>query len=236
MATTFGRSDEIDVFNLVATLLSAEAITDAEYTTPTLKITKAIKAVYRIARNSLLRDHNWKFARVVTELIDAPAAVTLNGWSYFYYYPYYDNLPASGNKPQGSIFLRKVFTDTDSQDPDPIDYVLFNFFDPDNSIDGTFIATQEDDAYAEYTNYGHDQAAGSTYSGTKSTLYDPVFIETLGFKIAAMICKKVTGDKNLAKDLASRYEERLSKAKLHDQKEEKQTDTKLKTNDYINAR
>ncbi|MCP4372966.1 MAG: hypothetical protein GY797_33395 [Deltaproteobacteria bacterium] len=237
MATTFGRTDKIDIFNLVATLLSTEAITDTEFATPTLKVTKSIVSVYRIARNALLREHNWRFARVVTELIDAPATVTLLGWNYFYYYPDYANLPTGNNKPQGSAYLRNVFTDTESQDPEPIDYKLFNVVDPDNSIDGVFIATQEDDAYAEYTNYGLDDLADdSTYGGVNSLHYDPMFSEVLGFKIAAMICKTVTGDINLADNLARRFNTLLAKTKIYDKREEKLTNTKLKTNDYIDAR
>lgn len=236
MSTTFGRTDKIDIFNLVSTLLSAEAITDAEFATPTLKITKAIIAVFRIARNSLLTEHNWKFARVITELIDAPTEVTLLGWDYVYYYPNYDNLPTSGNKPQGSVFLRKIFVDTESQDPEALDYKLFNYFNSSEAIDGIFIATQCDDCFAEYTNFGFDDDAGSTYSGTNSLHYDPVFSEALAFKVASMICKKITGDLKLTADLVNRYEERLSKARLHDQNQEKIADVKLKTCDFLDAR
>jgi hypothetical protein len=236
VSTTFGRTDNIDIFNMISTHLSTGEITDAEFTTPTLKVTKAIKSVFRIARNSLLREHDWQFARVTTELISAPASVTLNGWDYFWYYPDLANLPTSGNKPQGSVYLRKVFTDTDSQIPEGIDFQIFNYFDPDNSIDGTFIATQEDDAYAVYTNYGYDEDGGATYSGVKSVNYDPIFSEVLAYKIAAMICKKVTGDKNLAKDLSALYNERLGKAKQHDQREIKSTDISLSTCDYIKER
>jgi len=221
---------------MVSTLLSTDAITDAEFTTPTLKVTKAIKSVFRILRNSLLREHDWQFARVTTELITAPTDVTLNGWDYFWYYPNLDNLPSSGNKPQGSVYLRKVFTDVESQIPAGIDYQIFNHFDPDNSIDGTFIATKEDNAYAVYTNFGYDEDSDSTYSGVKSTNYDPIFSEALAYKIAATICKRVTGDKNLAKDLGFIYQERLAKAKLHDQREIKSTDATLSTCDYIEAR
>jgi len=236
MATTYGRTDKIDIFNLVAVHLSAEPITDAEFSSPTLKITKAIKAVFRLARNSLLREHNWRFARVTTALVSAPATVTLPGWDYFYYYPGYSHLPDSGNMPQGSVYLRKIFTDTDSQIPEPIDYKLFNFVDPDNNINGVFIATMESDAYAEYTNFGFDDDADSSYAGVKSLDYDPMFSEVLSFKIAAMICKKITGDKTLAAGLSATYADRLSKAEIADLNEEKITDPKYKTNDYIDAR
>lgn len=236
MSTTFGRNDNIDLFNFISTLLSTDAITDAEFTTPTLKVTKAIKSVFRITRNALLREHDWQFARVTTDLVAAPDDVTLNGWNYIWYYPGLDNLPSSGNKPEGSVYLRKVFTDVESQIPDGIDYQIFNHFDPDNSIDGTFIATQEDDAYAVYTNYGYDEDGGATYSGVKSTNYDPLFMEALGYKIAATICKRVTGDKNLSKDLSATYQGMLGKAKLNDRREIKSTDQAVSSCKYVEAR
>jgi len=234
--STFGKLDKIDIFNLTLELLGQPQITSAEFTTPTQKATKSIKNVYRITRNSLLREHDWNFARNVVELVEAPDEVTHPGYEYFWYYPDYENLPATGNKPQGAIIVNKVFIDTSAQVPDKIDYKIFQFIDPDESINGKFIATQYDDCYAQITNYGYDDDAGSTYEGAKAESFDATFAETLAYRIAAMICKRITGDKQLTSDLKRDYLERLNEAKRQNNVENNDVDTNVSSCAYIEER
>lgn len=232
----FGKTDRIDIINTALTVMGQQTITAAEFTSPTRKESRVVKDIFRMARNSLLREHDWNFARTITSLVAAPATVIIPGWEYIYYYPSYDNLPTETNQPQGSIFINKVFTDTESQEPDELDFKIFNFVDPNNSINGKFVATQYDDCYAEYTNYGFDDDADVTYAGAKAEDYDITFAKVLALYIASMTSKKITGNQSLAKDMDLKYQQSLNKAKLQNHMENKTTDKNADSTSYADSR
>jgi hypothetical protein len=193
-------------------------LTDTTWTT-TNEAIKA-KSVWETARLSTLRDHAWKFARRRIELtaVAAPNLDTYIGWDYVWAYP------------SSTHLVRKVFIDSTSANPDPIEFALFNG--EISNLDR--IATNEVDGdgkcYAECT-YTGEGTADAQY-----LTYDPQAALALAAQLAYLLALPLTGNENKAKQMLQIYANAISRAKATDALEERILSVRKSDSDFLIAR
>lgn len=123
------------------------------------------KLVFPNARDAVLRDHHWNFATAYKQL--AELNDELIGWNYLYV------------QPSECLKIRKVFNETSISSPIPQDFKIL--LSPTSRIKS--IATNVESAWAEYT-----------YRVTDPALYDPMFVDTLAYRIGAMLAQPLAGN------------------------------------------
>lgn len=205
------------IANLALTLIGQKPIpaADTAWTTTTEAI--KVKAVWENARLIALRDHNWKFAKRRIELT-AVTNDTYSGWDYIWAYP------------STTHHIRKVYVDTDSANPDPVQYAQFN-----GAVSGLDrIATNDvdddDKAYAECT------YTGEGTSDAQYLTYDPMFVTAFALQVAFMLALPLTGDKGLADRMAAQYQAVLRRAKLLDSNEDRVLSPRKNESTFLTAR
>jgi hypothetical protein len=172
--------------------------------------------VFASCKAAVLREHDWRFANVTVALVAAqiiaPATTAFSalGWAYTYGYP------------SGCDFVRKVFIDAESSNPEGVSYEIVQ--DPATNL--MYIACDYDDAYVKYTRG----------SAAASTVYDALFLEALVAAIATKIAFPLTRDRAVEADAIVKYERALSKARLSDRQEDKRPIPKTTTSSFEDAR
>jgi hypothetical protein len=162
--------------------------------------------VYDATRDGVLADYPWAFATFI-EQPTLIASEILVGWEYLY------------TVPVKCIAIRKLFLDSSSTDPDPIEHRLC--ISPDTEV--AAIATNDADPYLEYTRRVTDPA-----------LWSVKFAESLALRLAAAIGERLTGKESIAKTLLDRYSLSISEAKRQDAIAKRTV--KTKTSSYEDAR
>lgn len=168
--------------------------------------------VFKPCKAAVLREHDWRFATATEALVAATGTTPFSatGWAYTYDYP------------DECDFIRKVFIDTESSNPDEVDYEIIQ----DPSDDALYIGCDYEDAYVKYTRG----------SAADTTIYDALLLECLVALIASKIAFPLTRDRAVELDAIAKYEKALAKAKLSDRQEDKRPIPKTSTSSVEDAR
>jgi hypothetical protein len=204
------------IANMALSLIGQKPIPSTDTTWVTTKEAVQIAAVWEMARLTTLTAVNWRFARTRIPLVAASGVTpeTFTGWEYVYDYP------ASNH------YVWKVFVDTSSPNPDPVEYV--KFFGP--STEKLYIATQYDDCYVEATN----TSVGTTID--HYLLWDALATMALACQVAALIATQLTGKSTEMERMLKLYGVYIDRATLQNAKEQNLKSTKKETSDLVTAR
>ncbi len=138
---------------------------------------RSLNRVFAMSRYTALRAKDWKFASVKAALNEV-SGQDIPGWEYVYTYPPY------------CACVRKLFIDTESQDPPKIEFDTI--FIP--ALAQKVIVANYDDAYINYT-----------YLVDNPALYDHSFVMALSFLLAAQVAKPLTANDDIAKLMMQFY-------------------------------
>ncbi len=172
---------EVDVCNRALKYLSAGRIDSLEDNTAKAK---ACLTVFYSVRDSVLADYPWSFATHILQptLINSEILV---GWLYLY------AIPAN------CLAIRKLFLDTSSTNPDPIEYE--ECVSPTTLVRA--VAVNYEDPYLRYTRQIADPS-----------LWSVKFADVLSMKLAAEIGPEVTGKQEAGTEAAKQYRAMVSEA------------------------
>lgn len=146
---------------------------------------------YDLAKDSVLRAHNWNFAKSI-EPLALISEEQIPGWDFLY------------ARPANCLFVRRVFNESNVKESLPSEFMQFK-----TPLNKKAIATNVDSAYAEFTR-----------KITDPTDFDPVFIEALSFKLASLLSKTLTGDLSQSDRMEGRFLMQISDAKRSNQSEQ----------------
>ena len=181
-------SSQVEICNRALNLLATKTITALSDNTQ-----EAIRCnlIYNTARDGVLRDHPWGFARASGTLAIL-SDETVNGWDYLYVYP------------TKCLKILNLFEDSDNRNADGIEWK--EYMSP--TTKQRSIATDISPAYVEYI-----------YQVTDTTQYDQKFVEALSFKLASELAKPLTGNMDAGIKFMQMYSAIISDAKKHDSEE-----------------
>ena len=152
----------------------------------------ACNRVWSLALKDTLSNNDWNFARVIELLVEsATYDPTINDWLYAYVVP------------ANCIAVRSVFNSYTKNKDLGEKYV--RMFDPTVTPAEQLILTNvggdtsQDYAYARYT-----------YNVTDPTLFDPCFIASFAYKLAAELCPILVGDETKTANLIKLYNNSIS--------------------------
>ncbi len=155
---------------------------------------EAVNLVFEPAVRFVLRKHNWKFAKAwicpaaLAAPLDAAGDVDVPAnWGYMFTYP------------PDAVKIHKIVNPLgDREDPIRYDIGL-------NSAGAKVILCNEETPEIQYTKYISDP-----------TFYDDMFVTTLSYYIAHLICMNLTGDPGLAQGMFQLYRGALAEAAAED--------------------
>lgn len=176
---------KVDICNKALLILGAKPI--AVLTEPSNNAIQ-LNRVYGSVRDTVLRAHSWGFATAI-ESLGQLSGETVPGWTYLY------------ASPSMSLKINKVFSDTGSSNPDPIEYREVRS--PTSAQKA--IACKVSPAYIDYTFLVDDPS-----------LYSADFVASLAMALAAETAFLITGDKDMGAALAVKYGQSISEAKRND--------------------
>lgn len=163
---------------------------------------------YEEARNFVLEDFPWSFARKYLTLglvTDYTAVTTPHDWDYAYRYP------------DDCIFFRRIVTTNGRQETTPPPFAIGS----DDS--GRLVYTDEEDAVGEYTKLITDP-----------TLVTAQFAEALSWYLAGMICPGLAKDRKKETACFQMYE--ISKGKAARSSGNEQQQTPEPESEFVRAR
>jgi len=161
---------------------------------------------YDHARKMVLAAHNWGFAKVRATLVEV-SGETAEGWDYLYLYP-----------PK-CLMVRKVFNVTTIIDPRLQKHeIMLSPVTLQRAI-----ATDDEDAYVEYTADVSD-----------TTMFSVVFVQALVFTLASLLAPKLTGSDQKALTLLQMADREISRATANDAQENRNPPDAQST--YLDAR
>jgi hypothetical protein len=201
------------IANMALSLIGQKPIPTADTTWTTTKEATQVAAVWETCRLVALRAVNWNFARVRAALV-TEAVETLTGWDYIWDYP------------SDKHYIRKVFVDTTSANPDPVEYLPFYG----TATEAYYLATKEAACYYE----GTDTSVGTTHD--HYLLYDPIFSMSLACLVASLIAKPLTGKESETTRMSNMYDRFIDRAVLQNAREGKVTSTLKNESEFITSR
>jgi hypothetical protein len=172
----------VDVVNKALTHLAVPTIASIDENSEAAVKAKQVLAT---VRDDTLREAAWKFATYIGTLATL-SGETVPGWAYLFVYP-----------PK-AMMVRKVFEDTTTVDPDPVDWK--EVISPSSNVRA--IAANISPAYVEYT-----------YQVTDPNAWDQAFIEAFAFKLAAILAHVLTGSTDIGTKMQGLYGVKISEAK-----------------------
>lgn len=189
---------KLGIANLALTFIGQKPIAATD--TNWALTNEAIKtlAVWQAARLTTLRDHTWKFARQRAALV-AATTDTFLGFEYIW------------SLPTNEAIIRKVFVDSESANPEPIQWAQFHGATSGAVLIATNDVDDEDKCYVEYT------YTGEGTSGAEYLNYDSIFVTAFAAQVAFLLCTPLGGDE---KKMANLYQVMINKAKDRDAREE----------------
>lgn len=202
VSTTTGSdvSADIDICNLALNHLgqaSIEAFDDEN------ERARRCSLLFNNVRDMVMRDANWNFTTVIAELErHEDEDVSVTGWGYVY------------QCPTDLLYVRKIYGDDSSlfeipstsdssfvlpvSNPTPQEFRIVYLPDTDERV----IVTNLEQAFIEYTS-----RMGNT------SLYDPMFVKAMSYKLAEELAPVLNGDDGKATKMAQNYLIAISEAK-----------------------
>lgn len=145
---------------------------------------KKCKLFYAQARDETLEEFNWHFAKRNAVLAEIGTAPL--GWAFQYAYP------------ADAVAIRKILTAYRLED-DSVPFELAHS----ELNDSIVILTDREVATVEYTK-----------RVTNPTLFSPLFVSALSFKLASLIAMPLSGKRELRDEANQLYEIQISKARM----------------------
>jgi len=173
---------------------------------------------YDFARDAVLADHDWGFAR--KRLTLSLLTDTFSGWQYAYVYP------------TDCIKARKIYDGTGAYTGTSYD------IDSDRVVQiGNVeyeIASSEDKDYRMILTDKESAELFYTARITDANLYSPQFISALGFRLAAELAVPIRSDSKLAQLMLDSYVRELGRARMIDANEDYKKPDEI--NSFVEAR
>jgi hypothetical protein len=187
-------SSEVEICNIALTHIKAPVIQTLNEPNES---SRKCKLMYPISRDAVLRDHDWGFARK-TELL-AQLVETFTNWDYAYGYPT-DCLQARKIlDPTGANTGTSY--DIDADRLVQVGKVQFEVI-SNSAGDNRILVTNKESAELQYTK-----------GITDTNMFDSLFIEMLGVKLAANLAIPLTGKAPLLDAYNRLYRQMLESAK-----------------------
>lgn len=208
-------ANEIQICNFALSHIGASSISSFNESS---KEAIECNRLYEYERDSVLRDHRWNFA--VKQETLALLTEEYLGWEFAYSYPIdclaihkiYNEYDSTVNRYNGCYNYQYY----------PMGNIQYEVR-ANNSLSSRIILTNEEDAKVIYT-----------AKITTPNLFDPIFIETLSWKLAADLAQPVRGDLQLQQFCEQKYALLLTKAMSKDSNEG--YEIPVDSNSYINSR
>jgi len=199
---------ETDICNRALTRIGAARITDIGDNNPSAN---NCRQVYDGVRDTVLRAHDWNFARK-RKILAVISGEDYSGWNYAYEYPddcikiveVYNESTADGYVG-GRVIDGEYFASVVDVRGDEIPYEVC----ANSALNKRRILTNQEDAELIYTARVENP-----------TLYDSQFVDAMAWLLAADLCMPLKGDPNLANQIMQRYTFSLSQAETQDAREE----------------
>lgn len=168
----------------------------------------ALKCVtfFDSCRDALLREHGWNFATKRVALAEISGETVL-GWDYLY------------SVPSLCLYVRSVFTEDTLVGN--INTEFRELISPTTNVRA--IATNLESAYCEYT-----------VQVTDTTLFDPMFVDALSYKLASKLAQPLCGNVELGKTMYAAYLQSVAEAKRLNKCEN--NEERPETSSYIDVR
>lgn len=178
-----------EICNLALFRVGAETITDIyENSRPA----EVCRLFFPIARDSILRDHDWGFARFEANL--AELSETASGYDYVYLYP------------SDCIKIRKLYNASEAYIGDDIPITMG----VDSTKNNRTILTNVSQAKAIYTARIEN-----------STLFDAMFVDALAWRLASDLCEPLRTDSQKGARFLEIYQRMISSSAMEDSHEDK---------------
>lgn len=196
-------ASKVQIWNLaLGHLGQAPVSSDSEQTVQAL----ALSRIWDIARQDAFSAHPWSFAIVVASLTELANFTPPDNWLYGYQYPTLARRVWKVYNPEGmGAYLAPVNNPPIYPLPDLKKYLKTGdefrvLYDP--TLNTRAIVTNVEDALCEYT---HDIS--------DTTIYEPMFVQYLGYLLASMVAMSLTGDPNMAINMGKLAGNQLAEAK-----------------------
>jgi len=184
----------IQICNLALSHIGAFRISSFEEST---KASRQCLELYPIARDSVLEDHDWGFARKEQTL--ALSTDTYSGWSYAYAYPsdclaprliYDDNGALTGTSYDADLDVYKQVG--------KIEYEVRS----NTTLDQVMLLTDKEDAILIYT-----------AKVENPTMFSSSFVDAISWRLAADLAYPMNTDKKLSDQMNNKYLVSIGKSK-----------------------
>jgi hypothetical protein len=174
-------ANEVEICNVALSRVGAGTI---QALTDKTREGQLCRIHYPIARDSVLRDHDWNFARKVGIL--AELNETYDGWDYVYQYPL------------DCLIAREIYNEAKVSQHDNIPFEVGL-----TANNNRCVLTNEAQARLYYTAYV-----------TNATYYDAAMVEALTWKLAAELAVPAIGRNDLQDIFMRAYIQYISRAKM----------------------
>lgn len=188
-------SSEVSICNLTLSNIGVHSITSISGVNLPPEA-EACKLHYYTARDAVLRDFNWSFARRTGTL--ALTSETPVGWAYAYQYP------------TDCLKSRLIYNSASKLPADAIDYDIS----ANEGLNSKIILTDQIDAVLIYTARIED-----------TNLFDSLFLEAFTLKLGSALAMPLKGDLNLKQGLLQEYLKFIEGAKAGSANESHKTPT-----------
>ena len=180
---------QVSIANMALTLLGVKAISSV---TESSEPARKVLLTWNNAVDTVLRDHDWNFARRVGVPLVASPTFSVTGWEYAY------------AKPTKCASIRAVYNEGTLKSKSQQEYVEALSTD-DNAV---MVLSNLEDALCDYT-----------YLVTDVSLFPPDFAEALALYLASRIGAALTGSDSKATQMFQRYQMAIGPAKANNKAE-----------------
>lgn len=206
-------SSVIQICNLALSHIGAYRIQSFEENT---KEARECRSLYDTARDAVLADHDWGFARKRINL--ALSAEAYTGWTYTYEYPT-DCLVARRIELNTGT---STVCDDDEYSCTQIEKVEYEVA-VNADLNGRVILTNQENAELVYTAKVQD-----------TNLFDPLFIDSFSWRMAADLAQPIKGKLALQNQMLQQYLYLISRAKSSNASEDHKKTKEI--NSFVGAR
>jgi hypothetical protein len=177
-------ASEVDICNLALAYIGGGAISSLN--NPVTKEQKLCKLFYEFARNSVLEDNDWGFARKQLTLALLPE--TYGAWSYAYQYP------------SDCIVAREIYDSTNKPGESEVEFEVVTNSDKNKQV----ILTNQAEAILVYT-----------AKVTDPNLFSSMFIDALSLRMAATLAIPLKGKEATKQSALVDYGRAINRAQVN---------------------
>ena len=188
-------ASKVQICNLALSRIGARRI---QSLSDSIKEARECTAHYDFARDAVLEDHDWTFAR--KRLTLALLSDTYSGWEYAYQYP------------SDCVIARHIYNDTGADTGTSYD-IDSDRYEPLGKTEFEIVSSEDKDYRVILTNK-EDAELRYTARVTDANLYSAKFVSALAFRLAAELAIPIRSDSKLAQSVMKSYINELNWAKV----------------------